>query len=488
MDNPGFEYDEVPVRSEADLQILQLASLASELEIPNSTLPLKGHNCWSRFVQAKNFFGTCHRDSHSVKCLIAQCTFEHRKLPSDSITDSQTSSKFRETSLKKSNHIPAKMPANSEETALLSLLPIDSMDDIELKNIQLQFPSSRRFSDSSCQELRVHTDRGDIMVAVQGDRSKPAIVTYHDLGLNYTSFQPFFNYVDMRALLENFCVYHVNAPGQEEGAPTLPEDYVYPTMDELANQLNYVLVHFGIKNIIGFGVGVGANILARFALSNPEKVDALTLINCSATQAGWIEWASHKMNSRALRSRGMTPAAIDYLMWYHFGRCPEERNPDLVQMYRTYFRRHVNPGNLAMLVESYARRSDLGIARDAATLRAPVLNLTAALSPHVDQTVALNARLCPSNSTWMKISDAAMVLEEQPGKVSEAFRLFLQGEGYARTQVGPPRSRRSRPSLSSRRAPGATVANKDSAVPASVGRASSVPPLARHSHHGESHI
>ncbi|CAH2104055.1 unnamed protein product [Euphydryas editha] len=58
------------------------------------------------------------------------------------------------------------------------------MDDIELKNIQLQFPSARRFSESSCQELRVHTDRGDIMVAVQGDRTKPAILTYHDIGLN----------------------------------------------------------------------------------------------------------------------------------------------------------------------------------------------------------------------------------------------------------------------------------------------------------------
>lgn len=37
-------------------------------------------------------------------------------------------------------------------------------------------------------------------------------------------FQPFFNFVDMRALLENFCVYHVNAPGQEEGAPSLPDE------------------------------------------------------------------------------------------------------------------------------------------------------------------------------------------------------------------------------------------------------------------------
>ncbi|XP_032527808.1 protein NDRG3 isoform X2 [Danaus plexippus] len=322
-----------------------------------------------------------------------------------------------------------KMPASSEDTALLSLLAIDSMDDIELKSIQLQFP--RRFSDGACQEVRVHTDRGDIMVAVRGERTKPAILTYHDMGLNYTSFQPFFNYVDMRALLENFCVLHVNAPGQEEGAPTLPDDYVYPTMDELANQINYVLVHFGIKSFIGFGVGVGANILARFALTNPDKVDALTLINCSSSQAGWIEWASHKMNCRALRSRGMTPAVVDYLMWYHFGRCPEERNADLSAMYRSYFRRHVNAGNLAMLVDSFARRTDLNITRHAGTLRPPVLNLAGALSPHLEQTVTLNSRLHPSNSTWMKISDSAMVLEEQPGKISEAFRLFLQGEGYA---------------------------------------------------------
>lgn len=43
-------------------------------------------------------------------------------------------------------------------------------------------------------------------------------------------------------------------------------------MEELSNQINYVMVHFGIKSFIGFGVGVGANILARFALTNPEKV------------------------------------------------------------------------------------------------------------------------------------------------------------------------------------------------------------------------
>ncbi|XP_019700820.1 protein NDRG3 isoform X3 [Harpegnathos saltator] len=331
--------------------------------------------------------------------------------------------------------------ATAEESALLGTMPSDSMDDIELKNIQLQFPALRYLSrdDGSVREERVETDKGSLLVAVQGNRAKPAILTYHDLGLNYiSSFQAFFNYIDMRVLLENFCVYHVNAPGQEEGAPTLPEDYTYPSMEELAEQLLFILGHFGIKSVIGFGVGAGANILARFALAHPEKVNALCLINCVSTQAGWIEWGYQKMNVRHLRSQGMTQGVLDYLMWHHFGRGTEERNHDLVQVYKNYFERRVNPTNLALFIDSYVRRTDLNITREldptrkkeGLTLRVPVMNITGALSPHVDDTVTLNGRLDPTNSSWMKISDCGMVLEEQPGKVSEAFRLFLQGEGY----------------------------------------------------------
>lgn len=67
-----------------------------------------------------------------------------------------------------------------------STMPSDSMDDIELKNIQLQFPPLRCLSrdDSSVREERVETDKGSLLVAVQGNRAKPAILTYHDLGLN----------------------------------------------------------------------------------------------------------------------------------------------------------------------------------------------------------------------------------------------------------------------------------------------------------------
>lgn len=96
--------------------------------------------------------------------------------------------------------------------------------------------------------------------------------------------------------------------------------YIYPTMDELAAQIDYVMTHFGLKSFIGFGVGAGANILARFALNNQDKVSALCLINCVSTPAGWIEWGYQKLNARYLRSKGMTQGVLDYLMWHHFGR------------------------------------------------------------------------------------------------------------------------------------------------------------------------
>lgn len=96
--------------------------------------------------------------------------------------------------------------------------------------------------------------------------------------------------------------------------------YTYPSMDELAEQLQFVMGHFGLKSVIGFGVGAGANILSRFALAHPEKINALCLINCVSTQAGWIEWGYQKLNVRHLRSQGMTQGVLDYLMWHHFGR------------------------------------------------------------------------------------------------------------------------------------------------------------------------
>lgn len=331
----------------------------------------------------------------------------------------------------------------------------EKLTDIELDSIQLCETKPRSLArDNSMttawQEDDIETAMGTLHVSVQGDRSKPAVMTYHDIGLNGTTcFQGFFSYNDMQPILRHFCVYHVNAPGQHEGCLPLPQglgftgdpqmmnEYQYPTMDQLAEMLLPVLQFYGIKTVIGFGVGAGANILARFGLSHPERVDALVLVNCTSEKAGWTEWGYQKWNSWYLKSGAMTASVEEYLLWHWFGMNTMMTNHDLMTVYCDYVK-SINPQNLAHFIESYIKRTDLGIVREishlkksqAKNFRCPVMLVAGDNSPHLDSTVSMNARLDPANSTWMKFECGGMVLEEAPAKLSDAFRLFLQGMGY----------------------------------------------------------
>merc|ERR1712050_608715 len=65
-------------------------------------------------------------------------------------------------------------------------------------------------------------------------------------------------------------------------------------------------------------------------------------------------------------------------------------------------------------------------------------------SNFMEDAMEFNSLICPSKSNFVKLADAgAVVYEEQPVKVAEAIRLFLQGIGYLST-VMPTRLARSR--------------------------------------------
>lgn len=330
----------------------------------------------------------------------------------------------------------------------------EKLTDIELDSIKLCETNPRSLSrdplDFSTKEDDIETGCGLIHVIVKGDRSKPPIFTYHDMGLNSTTcFQGFFNYPDMQVILKHFCVYHINAPGQHEGALPLPQglgftgdpgmvkNYEYPTMDQLAEMLLPIMQYYELKSMIGFGVGAGANILARFALNNPDKVEGVVLINCNAGKASWKEWGYQKLNAYHLKSGNMSSGTEEYLLWHWFGNRTLETNHDLVHVYSEYIK-SINAKNMGYFIESYIKRTDLGIVRETDPMkkknvrnfRCPVMLVASDYSPHLNDTVDMNARMDPTNSTWMKFDCGGMILEENPGKLTEAFRLFLQGLGY----------------------------------------------------------
>ncbi|KAK7115134.1 hypothetical protein V1264_001064 [Littorina saxatilis] len=325
---------------------------------------------------------------------------------------------------------------------------MEKLTDIELISIEATDPKPRSFANDATailiQEDDIETPYGNMHVAIQGDRSKQAILTFHDIGLNHvTCFQGFFSFGEMQPLLRSFCVYHVNAPGQEEGALHLKPEFVYPTMDQLAEGVHCVVEHYGLKSIVGFGVGAGANILSRYELAHHDRVDSLVLVNATASQAGWIEWGYQKMNSWYLFSGQLTNFTEEYLLWHWFGKKTRWESHDLIACFQDYVK-SINAQNLALFIESYLKRSDHGIVREmdpmrkvsARTIRCRSLMLVGDDSPHIDDVVEMNGRMLPEETDFIKLADCGgMPLEEQPGKVCEAFRLFLQGMGYVPSLV-----------------------------------------------------
>ncbi|XP_024154468.1 protein NDRG1a isoform X1 [Oryzias melastigma] len=281
-------------------------------------------------------------------------------------------------------------------------------------------------------EHDVETPYGRIHCTMKGvpKSERPVILTYHDIGLNHkTCWDTLFNHEDMSEIMQHFAVCHVDAPGQHEGANTFSTGYEYPSMDQLSETLPLVLKHFGLKSVVGMGIGAGAYILTRFALNCPSMVEGLVLININPCAEGWMDWAAHKIS-------GWTHAMTDMVITHLFGKEEINHNPDLIAKYRNHIINDMNQFNLHLFVKAYESRRDLEIERpvpggNARTLKCPSLLVVGDSSPAVDAVVECNTKLDPTKATLLKMADCGgMPQVDQPGKLTEAFKYFIQGMGY----------------------------------------------------------
>ncbi|XP_027701276.1 protein NDRG1 isoform X2 [Vombatus ursinus] len=263
------------------------------------------------------------------------------------------------------------------------------------------------------QEQDIETLHGSVHVTVCGTPkgNRPIILTYHDIGMNHkTCYNPLFNSEDMQEITQHFAVCHVDAPGQQDGAPSFPAGYMYPSMDQLAEMIPGILHQFGLRSVIGMGTGAGAYILTRFALNHPEMVEGLVLINVNPCAEGWMDWAATKEEMQS--------------------------NIEVVHTYRHHIINDMNPGNLHLFINAYNSRRDLEIERplpgtNAVTLQCPALLVVGDNSPAVDAVVECNSKLDPTRTTLLKMADCGGLPQiSQPAKLAEAFKYFVQGMGY----------------------------------------------------------
>jgi pimeloyl-ACP methyl ester carboxylesterase len=230
---------------------------------------------------------------------------------------------------------------------------------------------------------------------------------------------------------------HVDVPGQGHNVPDLPADYVFPTMQQIGEDLVHVLDQLQIKEVVCFGEGAGANIVARFAMAHIDRVLGVCLLHATGTTAGLLGSLKEKATTWKLDHIGMNPSAESYLVLHRFGTefskaKDTEELKAAIENYQEMLRNKANPKNLKKFVEAFLRRTN--IADSTKKLKCPILLITGQKSVFNATTRALHQAVlksCPDKGKveFIEVAGVANVLEEKPVKLAESFQYFLQGLG-----------------------------------------------------------
>uniref|UniRef100_A0A8C9W889 NDRG family member 2 n=1 Tax=Scleropages formosus TaxID=113540 RepID=A0A8C9W889_SCLFO len=309
--------------------------------------------------------------------------------------------------------------AITEEKPLLPGQP-DSVKEAEL--------AARILLDQG-QEHSIETPHGLLHVTLHGtgNTRRPAILTYHDVGLESKScFSALFKFEEMQEIVKNFTVVHIDAPGQEEGAAAYPGVGI-----ECAAAVTHnPFLSRSFRSVIGMGIGAGAYILSKFTLNSPDLVEGLVLINIDMNARGWMDWAAHKLTT-------LTSSLTEQILTHLFSQEELSANTDLLQIQRERLSKCTNLSNVELFWKSYNSRRDLNIDRNS-PLKCPVMLVVGDQAPYEDAAVRLHYKI-------MQFVHVACT----PSKLTEAFKYFIQGMGYMASSCMTRLSRSRTTSLSS---------------------------------------
>ncbi|XP_057306259.1 protein NDRG1-like isoform X2 [Hydractinia symbiolongicarpus] len=260
-----------------------------------------------------------------------------------------------------------------------------------------------------------------------------SLVTFHDIGLNHNSFKEFFKNEYNVQFYDKFVVYHIDAPGQQQGAEKLSSEYQFPSLPKMGEMLGPVLEHFQLTDVIGLGIGAGASVLVHAAMSFPEKFLGIVLVDPAAKSAGFKEWGEEKLAAWQLERKGFTSTSEKFLIWHLFGtKSKKNVNMELVDTYIKDITNNQNPHNLAQFVKAFMSRPDVtNEVHD--KLKCQVLVITSAHSTYKVEANYFHTKLDRQKSSILESLDSINVFVEEPGKCGEGMLLLMQGCGLVPT-------------------------------------------------------
>ncbi|XP_017465850.1 PREDICTED: uncharacterized protein ZK1073.1 isoform X1 [Rhagoletis zephyria] len=287
----------------------------------------------------------------------------------------------------------------------------------------------------------VNTDKsGELTVTVQGDltqqEKRAVFITVHDLGCNHNSFQEFVSSPCMTEIKERSCFIHIDVPGHADNADPLPDNFQFPSLQTLGEDLITVLDFLHVKYVMGLGEGAGANVLARFGLAHPSRVLGLVLINATGSAASVLQ--SFKTKLIQWKNDDIAQSAESFLMYHKFGHFQQlvGDNPDkekIVTEYQKRLHSTLNSKNVGLYVKAFMSRKDLTLKG----CKIDVILITGMLSPYASMVEKLHKDVEKEKVTILKIERAGDVLADAPAKVAQSILLFCKGQGILTSVVMP---------------------------------------------------
>jgi len=243
---------------------------------------------------------------------------------------------------------------------------------------------------------------GSVSVYIQGELEKNrdgvVFLTVHDVGHSYINMVDFANRPDMEEVRRRCLFIHVVVPGQEPGADPLPENYSFPSLQDLGLNLVTVLDLLRINQVVLLGEGAGGNILLRFALLHPNRTHGLVAVNTKAAASS-------------------AKSALDVLK----------------EKVKKNGSQNLQKRNVELYAEVYKNRNE--VISTLEKLKVDILLLAGAKNSSVADTENIHRQLKPGICSLIKIEDVNDVLEDAPAKASDAIILFCQGQSLLPTAM-----------------------------------------------------